>query len=89
MTYVTDTIKRNEIAQKIQQALDRRQPTNYRIIVDEEAITEDSDWYQIVVRTENDVRDNDFYFTLAEVEQELHDADPNGREYLLVPALTD
>lgn len=78
--------EREQIAQKVQEALDRHQPRNYRISVNKQAIYKEDDWYHIVVVTPDDVRDRDFYDALAEAELELNEKSA-GQEYLLVPAI--
>ncbi len=87
MEVVADPALRRQIADSAQQALDRHQPQRYRIVVDQNAILEEDDWYHIVVNTEDDVRDREFYEAIAEAEAELQDRDDH--QYLLVPAVAE
>ena len=87
MTIVEDAALRQQIADRVQAALDRYQPRKYRVAVNPQAIAKDEDWYQIVVESENDARDRDFYDALANAEADLQDED--GQNYLLVPAFAD
>jgi hypothetical protein len=87
MALVADTELRKQIAQRVQAALDRHQPSKYRVMVNPDAIAKDDDWYEIVVESENDARDRDFYDALANAEADLQDHD--GQNYLLVPAFGD
>jgi hypothetical protein len=87
MTLVDDAL-RNEIARRVQDALDKRQPRKYFVKVDADAILEDDEWYHVVVKSPDDVRDNDFYEALSTAECELNDKS-DGHQYLLVPAIAD
>jgi len=85
MTAVTDAAEVTRITKLVQQALDRRQPTGYRVEVEPGAVLQDDGWYHVVVRAENDVRTYDFYNVLAEAEAELQDEAKH--RILLVPTI--
>jgi len=87
MTVVNQDL-RMQIANRVQAALDRYQPRNYRVQVDPAGIVEDGEWYQVVVTSTNDRRDRDFYDALASAESDLNDQDPH-HQYLLVPVIAD
>jgi hypothetical protein len=78
---------RDEVARRVQDALDRHQPVRYRVEV-ADAIMEDDDWYHVVVTSAGDVRDRDFYEALARAESDLNDRN-DGHQYLLVPAIAE
>jgi hypothetical protein len=84
---IADPQRRQEIAAKAQEALDRHQPRKYRVTVNRDAIYLNDEWYHVLVETPDDVRDRDFYDALAEAEAELQDE--QGHPYLLVPAIVD
>ncbi len=79
---------RDEIARKVQEALDRHQPRQYRIEVDRNAIMADDDWYHVVVKSEGDQRDRDFYDALVSAEEDIENKS-DGHTYLLVPVIAD
>jgi len=87
MTQVAASL-RSEISRQVQNALDRHQPRQYRVTVDEDAILEEDGWYHVVVHSENDARDRDFYDALAEAEGELNEG-TQTHQFLLVPAIGD
>jgi hypothetical protein len=78
---------RDEVARKVQNALDKHQPRKYRVEVDKDAILQESGWFHVVVKTENDRRDRDFYDALAEAEADLNDDSEQQDQFLLVPAI--
>lgn len=87
MTIVEPTV-REQIAQRVQDSLNRHQPRKYRVEVDANAILEDDEWYHVVVKSPEDVRDRDFYDALASAESDLNEQN-DGHQYLLVPAIAD
>jgi hypothetical protein len=88
MTVVEPTSVREQIAGRVQDALNRHQPRQYRVEVDPNAILEDDDWYHVVVKSGDDIRDREFYEALAQAESDLNDLN-DGHQYLLVPAIAD
>jgi len=87
MTIVDPPI-REQVAQRVQEALNRHQPRKYQVAVDTDAILEDDEWYHVVVKSPGDVRDRDFYDALASAEADLNDLN-DGHQYLLVPAVAE
>ena len=87
MTLVADSTERARIATVAQEALNRRQPRDYRIDVDPSSVLHEDDWYQVLVKTPNDVRTDEFYDVLAQAEAELQDE--RGLNILLVPVVGD
>ena len=85
---VVESEHREDIAVRVQKALDRHQPRGYRVEVDRDAILQDDEWYHVVVKSPGDVRDRDFYDALASAEADLNDRN-DGHQYLLVPAIVD
>ena len=87
MQMMLDAQKKQEIILKVQAALDKHQPRNYRISVDPDGVYEEQEWIHVVVVAENDQRDRDFYDALAEAENDIETDD--SPHYLLVPAIAD
>ena len=87
MTLVADASERKRIAELAQRALDRHQPSGYRIVADPQSVVQDDEWYQVLVTTPGDVRTYAFYDMLAEAEAELQDE--QGLKILLVPVAGD
>lgn len=84
MTPVTDPYEIDRLTRLAQAALDRRQPTTYRIEVVPQAVLQEDEWYQVIVQSDNDVRAYEFYDVLAQAEAELQDE--QDLHVLLVPA---
>ncbi|HYO09389.1 MAG TPA: hypothetical protein VER17_10490 [Tepidisphaeraceae bacterium] len=87
MTLLSDVAERQRIASLAQRALDKRQPSQYRVDVDSDNVLHEDDWYQVLVKTPGDVRTYEFYDVLANAEAELQDE--QGLQILLVPVVGD
>jgi len=85
MTLITNPTEKDRITRLVQDALDRRQPSGYRLEVQPEGVLQEGDWYHVIVQSTQDVRNYDFYNVLAETEAELQEA--QGLNVLLVPAV--
>jgi hypothetical protein len=87
MTAVTDPAEVQRITSQVQRALDKRQPTGYRVEVEPDGVLQEDGSYRVIVRSDRDVRSYDFYNVLAESEAELQD--DAGLDVVLVPAVGD
>jgi hypothetical protein len=87
VTLLSNQVEVQRITRIVQAALDRRQPSGYRIEVQPDGVLQEDDWYHVVVRSNQDVRTYDFYDVLAETEAELQDEQKIN--VLLVPAVGD
>jgi TFIIF-interacting CTD phosphatase-like protein len=75
----------DEVLQLANKYLEPHQPADYRLIVLDQGVRQDGDWWYVVVRPDRgEKRAYDYYSRLAEAEIDLRDAE--NVNVLLVPA---
>ena len=80
------TLTAEQVVALARRYLERHQPAAYRLIVKEQGVKRDEDWWYVLVQPDReDVRSYDYYGRLAEAEIDLKDAEHVN--VLLVPVL--
>ncbi|MEW6250138.1 MAG: hypothetical protein AB1716_05795 [Planctomycetota bacterium] len=81
-----DEKQRARIIEMVRKYLAAHQPKDYELVIDEQSVQQDDDWYYVLVEpSREDVRSYDYSARLAEAELDLQEQEKVN--ILLVPVL--